>query len=96
MLRLLRHQPVTHHKIAMDMLNQGKHVLVEKPICDSVQKAEELVKKAKKEGLILAVGHIERHNPAVRFAKESMNAKKLGELISLASKRVEQLSRENP
>jgi len=79
---------VTHHKIAMDMLNQGKHVLVEKPICDSVQKAEELVKKAKKEEVILAVGHIERYNPAVRFAKESMNAKKLGELISLASKRV--------
>jgi len=27
---------VTHHKIAMDLLNQGKHVLVEKPICGSV------------------------------------------------------------
>jgi len=79
---------VTHHKIAMDMLNQGKHVLVEKPICESVQKAEELVKKAKKEGLILAVGHIERYNPVVRFVKDSMNSKKLGELISLASKRV--------
>ena len=38
---------VTHHKIAMDMLNQGKHVLVEKPICDSVQKAEEMARKAK-------------------------------------------------
>jgi len=79
---------ITHYKIAMDLLNQGKHVLVEKPICESVQKAEELVKKAEKEGLILAVGHIERHNPAVRFAKESMNIKKLGELICLASKRV--------
>jgi UDP-N-acetylglucosamine 3-dehydrogenase len=79
---------VTHHKIAMDLLNQGKHVLVEKPICESVQNAEELVKKAKKEGLILAVGHIERHNPVVRFVKDSMNSKKLGELISLASKRV--------
>lgn len=78
----------THYKIAMDMLGQGKHVLVEKPICESVQKAEELVKKAKKEGLILAVGHIERYNPVVRFAKDSMNSKKLGELISLASKRV--------
>ena len=78
----------THHKIAMDMLNQGKHILVEKPICESIQQAEELVKKAKKEGLILAVGHIERHNPVVKFIKDSMNSWKLGELISLTSKRV--------
>jgi len=78
----------THHDIALDALAAGKHVLVEKPICDIVQKAEELVKKAKKEDLILAVGHIERHNPAVRFVKERLNKKNLGELISLTSKRV--------
>ena len=34
----------THHKIAMDLLNNGRHVLVEKPICNSVEKAKELVK----------------------------------------------------
>ncbi|MCU0850990.1 MAG: Gfo/Idh/MocA family oxidoreductase [Candidatus Thermoplasmatota archaeon] len=78
----------THYKIAMDLLDQGKHVLVEKPICETVQKADEMVKKAKKEDLILAVGHIERYNPVVRFIKESLDSKKLGELISLASKRV--------
>lgn len=79
---------VTHHKIALDLLKKGKHVLVEKPICENVQKAEELVKIAKKEGVVLSVGHIERHNPVVRFVKDSMNSKKLGELISLTSKRV--------
>ncbi|KYK25552.1 hypothetical protein AYK25_09410 [Thermoplasmatales archaeon SM1-50] len=78
----------THYKIAMDALNQGKHVLIEKPICDSAQKAEELVKKAKKEDLIFMVGHIERYNPVIRFVKENLNSKKLGNLISLASKRV--------
>jgi UDP-N-acetylglucosamine 3-dehydrogenase len=78
----------THYQIAMDFLNQGKHVLVEKPICDDVQKAEELVKKAKKEDLIFLVGHIERYNPVIRFIKESLQSKKLGDLISLASKRV--------
>lgn len=79
---------VTHHKIALDLLKEGKHVLVEKPICENVQKAEELVKIAKKEGVVLSVGHIERHNPVVRFVKDSLNSKKLGELISLTSKRV--------
>lgn len=78
----------THYKIAMDLLNKGKHVLVEKPICDSVDKAEELVKKAEKEDLVLAVGHIERHNPVARFIKDSMNKKRFGELITLTSKRV--------
>lgn len=78
----------THHSITMDLLKNGKHVLVEKPICDTTKKAEELVQKAKNEGLILAVGHIERHNPAVKFAKDALDNKKFGELISLASKRV--------
>ena len=78
----------THYKIAMDLLNEGKHVLVEKPICDSVYKAEGLVKKAEKEDLVLAVGHIERHNPVARFIKDSMNKKRFGELITLTSKRV--------
>lgn len=79
---------ITHYKIAMDMLNHGKHVLLEKPICENVKKAEEIVKKAKKEDMILAVGHIERHNPVVRFVKDSMGSNKLGELISVTSKRV--------
>lgn len=79
---------VFHHKIAMDLLNDGKHVLIEKPICDSVKKARELVKKAERDGLTLAVGHIERHNPVVKFVKEELNNGQFGELITLSSKRV--------
>lgn len=82
---------VTHHKIAMDLLNNGRHVLVEKPICDSIEKAEELMKKAEKESLIFAVGHIERHNPAVKFVKELTQSKRIGKLITLTSKRVSNL-----
>ena len=82
---------VTHHKIAMDLLNDGKHVLVEKPICDSVEKAAELVKKAEIDDLVLAVGHIERHNPAVRFVKNSLEDGKFGELVTIVSKRVSNL-----
>ena len=77
-----------HYSIVLDALNEGKHVLVEKPICDDVKRGEELVKKAKKEKLVLAVGHIERHNPAVKFVQASINNKQFGELITLASKRV--------
>lgn len=79
---------ITHHIIALDLLNNGKHVLVEKPICTNIDEAEELVKKAENESLVLAVGHIERHNPAAKFVKEALDEKKFGELITLTSKRV--------
>lgn len=78
----------THYMIALDLLNNGKHVLIEKPICATLNEAEELTRKAETERLILAVGHIERHNPAATFVKEALKEKKFGELITLTSKRV--------
>lgn len=79
---------ITHHNITMDLLKHGKHVLVEKPICDGVEKAQILTKKAEETCLVLAVGHIERHNPAVKFVKDAMQNKRFGELITITSKRV--------
>ena len=78
----------THFKLAMDAVKAGKHVLVEKPICFSIEEAEELVKAADKEGLVLAVGQIERHNPVVKFARESIEAGKFGDIVSIVARRV--------
>lgn len=55
-----------HYKIARDFLNNGIHVLVEKPITGTYKEADELVRIAKEKNLILQVGHIERFNPAIR------------------------------
>jgi len=79
---------INHFDIANDLLNSGKHVLVEKPICDTVDKASSLVKKADSEDLVLAVGHIEKHNPAVKFVKETLDKGEFGELVTVTSKRV--------
>jgi len=57
-----------HHEIALDFLEAGVHVLVEKPITRKLTEADELVKVAGERGLTLAVGHIERFNPAVAAA----------------------------
>ncbi len=54
-----------HHEIARKALLQGKHVLVEKPIAETVVQARELVSIAKEKGLIFQVGHVERFNGAV-------------------------------
>ncbi len=55
-----------HYPLATTVLEGGKHLLVEKPITETVQQAEELIELANKRNLILQVGHIERFNPAFR------------------------------
>lgn len=78
----------THHKIALNCINHGKHVLIEKPICNNIEKAKDLINSSEKNDVVLSVGHIERHNPAVKFIKESLDKNKFGKLITIASKRV--------
>jgi len=80
-----------HHEIASAALNAGIHVLVEKPICSTTKQAEKLADLADKMGLILAVGHVERHNPVVGFAKRALDAGEYGQLITAATRRVSSL-----
>ncbi|QWF70750.1 Gfo/Idh/MocA family oxidoreductase [Methylomonas paludis] len=55
-----------HHKVSLDFLRAGSHVLVEKPITVTVEEADELIAVAREQNVILQVGHLERFNPAVR------------------------------
>lgn len=57
---------VTHRAVAGRALEAGCHVLVEKPIAASTAEARELVALAREAGRVLAVGHVEYHNPAVQ------------------------------
>ncbi|MGB9687927.1 Gfo/Idh/MocA family protein [Thermogutta sp.] len=58
----------THATIVEECLLKGRHVFVEKPLAVSMAEAEPLVNLARKTGLILQVGHIERFNPAFQAA----------------------------
>ncbi len=55
-----------HYEIAKEFLNAGVHVLIEKPITKTLKEADELVSIARKNNLILQVGHIERFNSAIQ------------------------------
>ncbi len=77
-----------HHAVAKDVISKGVSLLIEKPITRDVKEAEEIVKLAKVAGVKLAVGHIERFNPAVRKLKEIMDAGRLGDVTSIISRRV--------
>lgn len=58
---------VTHFDIAKQFLEQGKHVLVEKPMTDDTAEAGQLVELAHKSNCVLQVGHVERFNPVFKY-----------------------------
>ena len=81
--------PTTLHKdIALKAANYGVHMLIEKPIAESLKSADAIIDAARRENLKLMVGHIERFNPAILKLKELISAGGLGEIISISCRRV--------
>lgn len=74
-----------HFAISMKLIKRGKSVLVEKPITETVEQAEELVSAAEKNGLILQIGHLERFNPAVEALENLISEPKFIEVQRLGS-----------
>ena len=67
---------VTHREIGTRFLESGKHVLVEKPIADSVDDARALIDLAQQKGCVLQVGHIERFNPVMSQLEARLDSPK--------------------
>jgi predicted dehydrogenase len=57
-----------HHAVAKRALEQGKHVLIEKPLTTTLDEADELLAIAEKTGSLIQTGHVERFNRAIRAA----------------------------
>ena len=57
----------THFDLAKPLLQQGKHLLIEKPMTDNAAQATELVQLARQHGCVLQVGHVERFNPVFKY-----------------------------
>jgi len=74
-----------HHPISLNLLRNGKSVLVEKPITETVEQGEELVGEAKSSGLVLQVGHLERFNPAVEAVETMIREPRFIEVQRLGS-----------
>ncbi len=80
-----------HANIARELIDAGVHVLVEKPLAGTVDEARKIVRRAESKGVVLAAGHIERHNPVVAFAKSALEAGEFGDLVTAAARRVSNL-----
>ena len=74
-----------HFAVSENLLRQGKHVLVEKPITETVEQGERLVELAAANNLILQVGHLERFNPAVEAVENLISDPRFIEVQRLGS-----------
>lgn len=59
----------SHAAVALPLIESGVHTLVEKPVTQTVREADVLIAAAQRAGVVLAVGHSERFNPAVAAAR---------------------------
>jgi len=73
----------THYEISKQLLNNGVHVLVEKPLSTRATDAEELINLAKQNDLILLVDHTFLYNEAVKFAIKKIQEGEIGSLLHI-------------
>jgi UDP-N-acetylglucosamine 3-dehydrogenase len=74
-----------HHEIALACIARKIHVLVEKPIASTVEEGQDIVNAARRAGVTLMIGHVERFNPAVPAIKQALQGE---DILSIAITRV--------
>lgn len=80
--------PTTHHeRIGRMCIEKGKHLLMEKPLADSLDAARGLVEMAESAGVVLMVGHVERYNPAIQGLMELLRERD-EEVVSFDARRL--------
>lgn len=73
-----------HFAVAGAFLDHGVHVLVEKPITETIEQAQALIDLARRKGCVLQVGHLERFNPAIQAAAKVLSTPRFIESHRLA------------
>jgi predicted dehydrogenase len=74
-----------HLQVALPFLERGIPVLVEKPLARDVREADRMIAAAARAGVVLAVGHTERHNPAVALASTHLAGPRFVEVHRLGT-----------
>jgi UDP-N-acetylglucosamine 3-dehydrogenase len=74
-----------HRDIAVACIDRGIHLLVEKPIASTVEEGRTIIAAARRAGVTLMVGHVERFNPAVQTIKDAIKGE---DILSIAITRV--------
>lgn len=78
---------IAHGELANELARADVHMLVEKPVAMTAEVGRQMVDVFDSNGLIGAVGHIERYNPALQQLKSRLEAGDLGELYQISTRR---------
>lgn len=62
-----------HAEVALALLAQGCHLLIEKPLCASLGEAEEVMAAARRRQCLVQVGHVEHFNPVMAFLEKEVS-----------------------
>ncbi|MFP3909973.1 MAG: Gfo/Idh/MocA family oxidoreductase [Halobacteriota archaeon] len=77
-----------HKEVALKAAEIGVDMLIEKPIAESLESAEQIIRAGEENNVKIMVGHIERFNPAVVKLKEIVEQGVLGDIISIHGRRI--------
>ena len=77
-----------HRDVALDCIRRKKPILIEKPIANSIESANQIIKEAERNKVKVTVGHIERFNLVVQELKNVIEQRKLSTITSISTKRV--------
>jgi len=80
--------PSTHKDIAIDCMNGGSHILIEKPMAASTGECDEILTIAEKTSRKVMVDHTFVYNPAVQYLSKQIQSNSLGKLLYFDSVRV--------
>jgi predicted dehydrogenase/nucleoside-diphosphate-sugar epimerase len=75
--------PSTHARVALEALERGCHVLVEKPLAEDMQEARRIGELAAEKGLVATVNHSLLHDPQMLAALEQIRGGALGQVVSV-------------
>lgn len=75
--------PASHPALAIEAMRMGCHVLVEKPMADSVADCEAMIEAARTHGRILGVNHSDLLDPVVQRALDAVRDGRIGDIVSL-------------
>jgi len=78
----------SHYPLAKASLQAGKHTFIEKPMASSSHECEELIEIARKNSLVLMIGHTFLYSPAVRKIKEIVDSGDIGEIRYINARRL--------
>lgn len=76
-----------HRDVALEVIERGIHLLIEKPIAFDVDEGREIIAAAQRKGVKLMIGHIERFNPAIVALKQQIADGKLGRIFQMDAHR---------